>query len=299
MEIQNLIKPFEVEHFEVDECPCKRHMHTYFEITYIRKGTGEYNINGNIFNYKENDLFLVPPGSDHFTNVKSTTSFLFIRFNNIYLQAQYGTDKQFNALSDWMHKLEYILQNGSHLKGQVNLQPEDQPLSKAVFEAILQGLDSQKSLQNELMLQLINTTITVIARNISMHHTKESSSDTGHHILQFIHQHIHEPQKLKSENIAAHFNISPNYVSEYFKKHTHGSMQQYIMQYKLSLIDIRLRHSDMRLNEIADEFGFTDESHFTKTFKKYKGISPSAFRKSLTEESAAPVCTASLTEETR
>jgi len=52
----------------------------------------------------------------------------------------------------------------------------------------------------------------------------------------------------------------------------------------LSLIEIRLRHSDLRLNEIAGEFGFTDESHFTKTFKKHKGVSPSAFRKNLEKE---------------
>lgn len=290
MNIQNLVKPFEIEHIETDACPCKRHSHTFFEITYIQKGTGQYSINGNNFNYKDNDLFLIIPGSDHFTCVQSTTSFLFIRFNNIYLQSQYGSGKHPNSITDWMQKLEYILRNGSQLQGQVNLQPEDQPLAKAVFEAILLGLNTQKALQNELLQQLMNTVITVIARNVAMHNSKqESSSGAGQHILQFIHQHIHEPQKLKAERIAEHFNISPNYVSEYFKKHTNDSMQQYIMNYKLSLIEIRLRHSDMRLNEIAEEFGFSDESHFTKTFKKYKGISPSAFRKNLLNEITEPV----------
>ena len=35
----------------------------------------------------------------------------------------------------------------------------------------------------------------------------------------------------------------------------------------------------MRINEIATELGFTDESHLNKLFKKYKGIIPSEFRK--------------------
>lgn len=30
----------------------------------------------------------------------------------------------------------------------------------------------------------------------------------------------------------------------------------------------------MRLDEIADELGFTDQSHLTKTFKKYKAMGP-------------------------
>ena len=36
----------------------------------------------------------------------------------------------------------------------------------------------------------------------------------------------------------------------------------------------------MRISEIAEELGFTDESHLSKFFKKYKGCSPSSFRKS-------------------
>jgi AraC-like DNA-binding protein len=35
----------------------------------------------------------------------------------------------------------------------------------------------------------------------------------------------------------------------------------------------------MRMSEIVDELGFTDESHLNRVFKKYRGLSPSAFRK--------------------
>lgn len=287
MEIYNLFKPFEIEHFEVDSCACKNHKHTFFEVTYILKGAGSYFIDGNKFDFKGGDLFLIMPDAAHYTEVTTTTGFLFIRFNNIYLQAQQVTDRQYSDLSDWIQKLEYILQNGHGLRGPVGPHTGDQPLVKAVCEAILKGLQQPQTLQKELMQQLMNTLITIVARNVAMLNLQqqEGQSHARHDIQLYIHQHIYEPEKLKAENIAAHFNISPNYVSEYFKKHTHGGMQQYIINYKLSLIEIRLRHSDMRLNEIATEFGFTDESHFTRTFKKRRGISPSAYRKSLEEES--------------
>jgi len=283
MEIQNLFKPFEIEHCEVDVCPCKRHKHTFFEITYILKGEGVYHINGNKFDYKANDLFLVMPDAEHYTRVDTTTSFLFIRFNNIYLQAQQATGRQHSDLSEWIQKLEYILQNGHQLIGAVALYAGDQSLTRVLCEALIQGLQTEQPLQKELMQQLVNTLITIVARNVRILCTTQPDNQpqTGKDILQYIHQHIYEPEKLKAENIAAHFNIALNYVSEYFKKHTQGGMQQYIINYKISLIEIRLRHSDMRLNEIAGEFGFTDESHFTKTFKKHRGVSPSAFRKQL------------------
>lgn len=281
MKIHSLFKPFEIEHFEVDNCPCQRHKHTFFEITYILRGAGDYYINGNKFRFKDNDLFLLPPDAEHYTRVSTTTSFLFIRFNNIYLQAQQATDKQYSDLGDWIQRLEYILQNSHDLRGPVNLHAGDQPLINAVCAAIMQGLSMPQILQKELMQQLINTLITIVARNIAMFNLEQADGQpqAGRDILHYIHQHIYAPEKLKAERIAAHFNISLNYISEYFKKHLQGGMQRYIINYKLSLIEIRLRHSDMRLNEIADEFGFTDESHFTRTFKKHKGLSPSAYRK--------------------
>jgi len=84
---------------------------------------------------------------------------------------------------------------------------------------------------------------------------------------------------LKVEKIAAHFNISPTYVGEYFKSRTGESLQQYITSYKLRLIETRLRYTDMQMNEIVHEFGFTDASHLNRLFRKYKGVSPSAFRR--------------------
>jgi AraC-like DNA-binding protein len=35
------------------------------------------------------------------------------------------------------------------------------------------------------------------------------------------------------------------------------------------------------MSDIVNELGFTDESHLNRMFKKYKGLSPSAFRKKM------------------
>ena len=65
----------------------------------------------------------------------------------------------------------------------------------------------------------------------------------------------------------------------YFKKQTGETLQQYITNYKMRLVELRLLHSDMRINEIVYELNFTDESHLNRAFKKFKGTSPSEFRK--------------------
>lgn len=47
----------------------------------------------------------------------------------------------------------------------------------------------------------------------------------------------------------------------------------------MKMVESRLLHSDMRINEIVEELGFTDESHLNRLFKKYKDVSPTEFRK--------------------
>ena len=83
----------------------------------------------------------------------------------------------------------------------------------------------------------------------------------------------------QNEAISHNFGISENYLGRYFKKHTNETMQQYILNYKLKLVENRLLHSEMRISEIVAELGFTDESHLNKLFKKYRGCSPTNFRK--------------------
>ncbi|MEO6287883.1 MAG: AraC family transcriptional regulator [Dyadobacter sp.] len=280
MQLQNLSQPFEIRFVKVNECPMGEHKNTFIELIYIISGKGTYHINQNQFNYNAENLFLAMPMDSHYTKVLETTSFMFIRFNNIYLNAQKSSD-QYSNLGEWIHKLEYIFQNNNHLQGCILRNAHDKPLVRAVMDAIVQEYVNQQSLHKELVQQLINTLITVVARNISLHIADKTNSSQNIllDMIHYIHQNIYNPDKLKAESIASYFNISLNYISEYFKKHTKENLQQYIINYKLSLVEIRLKHSDMRINEIANELGFTDDSHLTKTFRKYKGVSPAEFRR--------------------
>lgn len=282
MQVQNLYQPFEIECIQTNGCPVKPHKHTFFELVFILEGEGTFHINNNTFTFTANNLFLLMPMDINYCEVNGTTSFLFIRFNNIFLKAQ-EPKEQYSNLGEWVQKLEYIFQNKNPLSGCIIRNVHDKPLVRSLVEAIMQEYINQRTLQKELIQQLVNTLITVVARNISLHVAEKTniSSNVSLDIIHYIHQNIYNPEKLKAENIAAHFNISFNYISEYFKKHTDSSLQQYITNYRLSLIEIRLMHSNMRVNEIASELGFVDESHLTKTFKKYKGLSPIEFKRKM------------------
>ena len=288
MQTRHIFNPFEILFLRLDECPIRTHKHSFFELVYIMDGEGIHNINGNDFRYKPGSLYLLGPLTTHHFTVEKTTSFVFICFNNIYLKGITAGNEEQHSPENWMHKLEYIFQSKQD-QGEIIRNKRDQPLVEAIIAGLTVEHEQGLNMQKELVQQLINTLITIVARNITIKCDAKTGGDSiALQIINYVHLNIYDAEKLKAENIAEHFNISTNYISEYFKKQTGENLQQFIINYKLSLAETRLRHSNMRLNEIAFELGFTDESHLTKTFKKYKGESPAQFRKNIRGNDQSP-----------
>jgi len=275
MKKENLYEPFEIVYKTLDECGKAEHKHLFFELAYIMSGTGTQCINQNTFSYRAGHMFLITPDDCHSFNVETTTEFFFLRFTDIYIKSgAFQTDD--------IQRLEFILQNANHQPGCILKNLSDKLLVKPIVDAIIREYVNRDLYNKELIRQLVNTLIVVVARNIARYlpeqvdaHTDEMALD----ILNYIQNNIYFPEKIRAEAVSRQFGISENYLGRYFKKHTNETMQQYIVNYRTKLIETRLQHSDMRINEIADELGFTDESHLNKFFRKQRGISPTRFRR--------------------
>lgn len=124
---------------------------------------------------------------------------------------------------------------------------------------------------------------TDFARNLLMSESPDVQENNGPssvlRIISYLQEHVYQPEMLRMPALAAHFNMSVHYLGEYFKKYTGESVQDYIIRYKLKLVEVRLAYSNMRVREIAQELGFTDESYLSRLFKKYRGATPGMYRK--------------------
>lgn len=271
-----LYRQYEIELKELQEFlrPAKRN--NFFELAYILEGSGIQTVNKNHFNYRKGNLFLLTPQDVYEFKIDTPTSFFFIRFNNLFVKDKINKD------TDTVKQVEYILRNASHKPGCILKNKIDKPLIGSLVNSIISEQANQQLYYTRISEQIINTIITVVARNIALKLPKNIKETTGEpvlEILNYIQQNILEPKNLKAKTMSAHFNISPHYLGRYFKKQTGDTLQNYITNYKIRLVETRLLHSDMRINEIAYEFNFTDESHLNRIFKKHKGINPSEFRK--------------------
>lgn len=275
MSIRNLHQPYEIASFQVNKSrqigPTFRN--TFFEMFFVLEGKGIQKINDLCLPYAENKLFLVFPQDIYGFKIEETTTFFVLRFNQSFLKTQ---------SSEWRQRLEYIFHNHNHLPGCILKNVADKPLVRSIAEALLREEYSNVVQKQEVVRQLINSMITIAARNIVLMTTPSDKSNLFNdltQILDYIHLNIFQPEMLRVSALASHFKISKSYFSEYFKKQVGQSPQEYITLYKMRLIEEKLHFSDKRLTEIAYEFGFSDVSHLNHFFKKQKGISPTEFRK--------------------
>jgi AraC-like DNA-binding protein len=132
-------------------------------------------------------------------------------------------------------------------------------------------------------MHFVNALIVIAARNLSTIRPPGLKANAEKRVLEivdYLQANIFFPEKLKASVVAKQFGISDTYLGSYFKSQCGETVQHFIAHYKLRLIEHRLKFSDKRINEIAVEFGFSDESHLNKFFKKHRKLSLTAFRKS-------------------
>lgn len=95
----------------------------------------------------------------------------------------------------------------------------------------------------------------------------------------FIAAHLAEDLKLR--DIAAHVNLSPSYLCSKFKQETGQTVVEYLTEVRLEQAKLLLRNSDLRIGEIAEQVGFHDARHFSRTFRQQTGLLPTEFRQTI------------------
>jgi AraC-like DNA-binding protein len=78
--------------------------------------------------------------------------------------------------------------------------------------------------------------------------------------------------------IADKLGVSPEAIRKEFRRHFGDAPMHYFRSYRVSHIARRLGASDTPLRELAEEFGFYDEFHMSRIFKREMGVSPSEYR---------------------
>lgn len=279
MQVLEAYKPFEIQELELLTWKQRPIINNFFELVLIQEGEGTQCINYNETFYTKGSVFLLPPLKCHQFKIKSATKFIFLKFTASFFK---NFQKDSIDRNKWFNEASYILSNYNQLPGDIiNSEIDKEHINKLVF-MILQESTNLKNESLTLIKSLMTSILEVLMRNVKKSHFYEVNQNISDKritkMLIYINEYIDKPDRLKVPHLAKVFLMSPTYVSEYFKKQVNMPLREYIIKAKLKLVEIRLLNSNYTLTQIANDLGFTDVSHLSKTFKRYVGISIKEFK---------------------
>jgi AraC family transcriptional regulator len=91
--------------------------------------------------------------------------------------------------------------------------------------------------------------------------------------------HAEFAQNLTIENIAKIAGVHPAHLARAFRQQTGYTIGEYVRRIRIEVTAHQLVSTNASLGEIAAAAGFSDQSHFSRTFKSYLGITPGEYRK--------------------
>lgn len=97
-----------------------------------------------------------------------------------------------------------------------------------------------------------------------------------HRALDYIHANL--AGNVRLDDIAGAARMSVFHFSRTFRKATGTGPHRYLLQARIDRVKALLASGNRSLAAIADETGFSDQSHMSKVFKRFTGVSPKAFR---------------------
>lgn len=87
------------------------------------------------------------------------------------------------------------------------------------------------------------------------------------------------PEPIKIESIANACGLNRSYLTRLFKEATGYSLQEYLLIYRMKVASMLLLNTDLTVQAIAGQVGYSDAFTFTKAFKRHIGKSPSDYRR--------------------
>lgn len=248
----------------------KPHIQEEYEIIYMLSGTLHYKINGNEFTATSGDSYLIQPGQQHeeFAD-DGFISFYYIKCNF------YKNNGELVVLTDDYAK-QRIPNCGKEIKNIF------EKVFNEVHAKLLGYWQVAESLVVELLCLYLRKINPSIADDVSYEFgANDKKPNYGNRIVNdavdiMKNQGI---DVLSVEEIAKAVSVSPSYLHALFKTYLNVSPVKFMTQLKIDQAKRMLLQTDAPIKSVANYFGFTSASHFTKVFKRITGVSPFDYRK--------------------
>lgn len=243
------------------------HEHSCYEIYFLVSGGRRYLMRDTVYEIEPGNLMLIPQNQLHRTI--SSTRADYNRYVVYFSEKEAGrlTDlignENFNSLinSGCLHfpaPIAATLRND--FEQLYRLKETASPYSEALSSHLFQGI-MLKALQH----------------GVKKARLEGKSADKVQFIANYISQYYREEITLASAAEMAGF--EKTYFSKLFRTITGFGFQDYLLQTRILAAEPLLKDPQLSINVIAEACGFSGGNYFGDVFRRYRGISPSEYRK--------------------
>lgn len=269
---------FQIEHYDINRNFKVTYPHRhddFYEILFLTQGEGIHTIDFQNYTIKPNTIFFLSPGQIHELYLsEDVKGYIFLFTSSFY---------HFNKTDPYkLFELPFFY-NLNQETPPIYLEKENEKqvltelFKNAIYENQQNLTDSEEAIRALLDLILIQ------CKRIYPLSKIEEKANKGKILVKRFKQLIEEKsqENLSVKDYASLLSITPNYLSETVKSVTGRTSTDLINDRMILEIKRLLTHTDLGISEIAYQLNFSDQSYFSKYFKKLTNQSPLEFRNNL------------------
>lgn len=253
------------------------HWHSYFEITYVKKGRGNYFVDGREYTMDEGDIIIFNNVEPHGWKLLGEDMHLLV----MIFSPEFIAEKLSVFDSEY---LKPFVERGSNFKNRIGKE-------EAVSHEIRKGIreiygewEARKDGYHLMIKANVLRILTILIRayqdeNKSGEMLKEKKNAMKRLEQAFAYIDAHYCEKITLDEVAASAYMSANYFSAYFRKVADLSFSDYVTRLRISHARELLRETDRSVTDIALECGFHNISNFYRLYKKHVGRPPGEEKK--------------------
>lgn len=235
------------------------HTHSYAELFYVIGGQGHIQIDQELHPVSARQLVIINPNVMHTERSlnASPLEYVVLGIEGLELALDVNGENRFKVLEH--HDVDNIY---TCIRNILQESHSGLPGSDTICQAYMEIL----------VTRLMRSTDFALNKN-----PLPASNSQCAEVRRYIDAHFKEPLTL--ERLAEVARVSKFYLAHSFKEEFGVSPITYQLNLRIEESCYLLQRTDMSLAQIARILGFSSSSYFSQIFRKYKGVTPSDYRK--------------------
>lgn len=248
------------------------HGHSFYHLLLFTKGGGYHTIDFERFEVKAGQIYFMIPGQVHSWEFEGEMEGYVINFS----------DDLFHAfLSDQLYLERFNFLGGVTGENIIQFNAKERLEAEQLLSAVIAETQTIQPYSKDKVRLLMLSLFILAARSESSNNAGDTVKPNLQLLYKFrrlVNQHYSEYKLPK--DYASMLSVSPNHLNTICSDLLGKSAGEIIRERILLEAKRQLVNLDASISTIAYSLGFTDNSYFTKFFKKYTGTTPEEFKKS-------------------